>query len=429
MSIVADQSQGIAPDDMRAWPPSDAKLQCPFAYFRAARSISPVMRFEEPVAPDTPIYLATSHEACLQILTQPELFASDLAGVLPGFDKSNVPPPFPERPMFHDKPVVFFASGEDHKIKRKWAMGLIRRERLDKIRLPIAREVDRLIDVFVDRGGCDFQEEFANLLPLRVMKHALDLPEEALQVIRRMSLAIAATDVDPTITEADKQAKTKAFMDLFSTLRSLLESRYANPGEDYISDLVREQVSLDGELDVNSLSIQLQGILFGGDHAVGAHLCHLMIALATDPALQKRLREEPNLIQHFVLETFRLETPIPWLFRVCTADTVLDGVPVKRGAVVIAATSAANRDPSKFPDPDKLSLERNNVAREHLSLGRGAHRCIGEPLAYIVAETAVSRLLQRLQDISIDADRSNLVARASLQFRFPESVHLLFTKR
>jgi cytochrome P450 len=416
-------------DEFRSWPPAESTLRCPFGYFSKARATAPVLRFTEAAAPGTPIYLVTGHEACVKVLTQHELFASDLAGVLPGFDKSAVPLPFPDRPTFHERQVVFFSGGEDHRIKRGWAMGVIRRSRLEKLRAPIAEEVDRLIDGFIDDGRCDFQAQFANLLPLRVLKHALDLPEEALPVIRRLSIAIATTDVDPTLSEEQRQAKAQAFGDLFALNRSLLEARLANPGDDYISELARLQVEQDGELDVNALSIHLQGLMFGGDHAVGAHLCHLAAALTAEPALQDRLRAEPAAIQRFVFETFRLEAPIPWLFRVCTADTEVGGVPIERGAVVIAATSAANRDPAKFPDPDRFSLERDNVGREHLSMGRGAHRCIGEPLAYLVAEATVSRLVQRLAGIRIDAPRSDLTARTSLQFRSPERVHLLFDKR
>ncbi|QGZ56898.1 cytochrome P450 [Paraburkholderia acidiphila] len=417
------------PDRFRSWPPPEETMRCPFAYFHEARVTSPVIRLAEPAAPGVPVYLVTGHRACVQVLTQPLLFASDLAGVLPGFDKSNVPPPFPDRPTFHDRQVVFFARGEDHKIKRGWAMELVRRSRLERLRPLIVEEADRLIDAFTDAGHCDFQEQFSHPLPLRVLLHALDLPETALPVIRRMSIAIATTDVDPNLGEEERVAKANAFGELFTMIRGLLEERHIHPGSDYISELVKAQVARDGELDVNTLSIHLQGVMFGGDHAVGAHLCHLAAALAGDPELQARLRAEPGLIPRFVLETFRLEAPIPWLFRVCTADTELEGVSIEAGAVVIAATSAANRDPERFPDPGHLSLERDNVGREHLSLGRGAHRCIGEPLAYLVAEATVTRLLERLDAIRIDPARSDLRARASLQFRCPERVHLLFEKR
>ncbi|MBU9598255.1 cytochrome P450 [Burkholderia multivorans] len=416
-------------DHFGSWPPSEETLRCPFARFRKARENAPVIRLAEPAAPGVPIYLATGHRACIQVLAQPALFASDLAGVLPGFDKSSVPPPFPDRPTFHDRQVVFFTSGEDHKIKRGWAMELVRRSKLERLRPLIIEEADRLIDAFVDAGHCDFQEQFSNPLPLRVLLHALDLPESALPVIRRMSIAIATTDVNPNLGDEERAAKAKAFGDLFTMIRGLLEERYAHPGDDYISELVKAQVALDGELDVNTLSIHLQGLMFGGDHAVGAHLCHLAVALARDPELQTRLRAEPGLIPRFVLETFRLEAPIPWLFRLCTADTELDGVHIEAGAVIIAATSAANRDPARFPDPDLLSLDRDNVGREHLSLGRGAHRCVGEPLAYLIAEATVTRLLERLDAIRVDTARSDLRARVSLQFRCPERVCLLFDRR
>lgn len=78
-----------------------------------------------------------------------------------------------------------------------------------------------------------------------------------------------------------------------------------------VSTLARTQAEQDGTLDVNALSIHLQGIEFGGDHAVGAYFAYLVAELATRPDIQDRLRQDPALIDSFVLETLRIDPPIP----------------------------------------------------------------------------------------------------------------------
>jgi len=401
-------------------------LRCPYAYFREARARTPVLRFEERLPTGAAIYLVTGHAAVVHVLSHPLQFTADLTGVLPGFDKAIRPPPFPDQPMFHEPHVVFFAGGEDHKIKRQWAMPLVRRSRLEACREAVRAEVTRLIDGFVADGRCDFQQQFSDLLPIKVLEIVLRLPPRAEPIIKRLSRAIAEMDVDPNLTPEQLADKEEAFQGLFRFNRELLEERARNPGDDYVSELVKLQVERDGTLDVNTLSIQLQGIMFGGDHAVGAHLSHLVLGLAQDPALQERLRADRSLVSTYIYETLRLETPVPWLFRHCVEDTSIGDVPVEKGSVVIAATAAANRDPARFPDPDTVSPTRANAARDHLAMGRGAHRCVGEPLAQLVAESVVNGLLDRMADIRLDLAKSDPSARPSHQFRCPVSVHLTF---
>jgi cytochrome P450 len=94
---------------------------------------------------------------------------------------------------------------------------------------------------------------------------------------------------------------------------------------------------------------------------------------------------------------------------------------------MLVATVAANHDPGEFPDPATFDLDRRNVARNHLTVGRGVHRCAGASMASLQAEVTVNKLLDRLRDIRLDEERSDLLPEMSYGFRVPTAVHLTFT--
>ncbi|NBA96552.1 cytochrome P450 [Pseudomonas sp. R5(2019)] len=412
-------------EEMSQWPISKETVRCPFAFMAQARNKDPVLRFDKPNELGRPMYLVTGQRECAFILSHQREFGSDLAGAMPGFDKSAVPLPFPEVPSFHEKSVIFFAGGDDHRIKRKWSMELISRSRVNAWRPLIEARTDELLDQLGEQNTCDFRREFSDILPVDILKIILELPEEAVPILRRVSLAIATTDVDPNITDEQKADKAQAFADLFALNRRMLEQRFAEPGNDYISSLARTQVEQDGALDVNALSIHLQGIMFGGDHAVGAFLAYLLTELARRPELQQKLRAQPELIEHFIDETLRLNPPLPWLFRHCEIETQVGDHLIPAGSIMIVAMAAANRDPAQFPSPESFSLERKHPAHEILTLGRGVHRCVGEPLARAVGAIVVQRMLSRFSGIALDEQKSVITPELSYQFRCPQEVHLL----
>lgn len=415
--------------DLQAWPPSADTIRCPFPLFAALRASEPVRKFDQPNPLGRAMYLVTGHAECVHILSRHKEFGSDLAGALPGFDKSAVPLPFPDVESFHERSVVFFAGGDDHRVKRKWSIELISRSRIEGWKPAIAAEVDRLIDSFAQGGSLDWRTRFCNLLPIQVLRLILDLPADAEQTIRDMVMAIAATDVDPNITPEQAAEKAQALGRLFAMNRQILEERRAYPGDDYVSHLVKLQVEQDGALDVNALSIHLQGLMLGGDHAVGAHLAYVLAELAQRPDMQQELRADPAKALHFVHETLRIDPPLPWLFRLCEVDTTVGGVDIPAGSVMVVAISSANRDAAVFPDPDHFSVDRSNLSREFMSMGRGSHRCVGEPLAVAVAGVVIERMLDRFSTIALDTERSDLDPEPSFQFRCPKSVHLILEPR
>jgi cytochrome P450 len=123
-----------------------------------------------------------------------------------------------------------------------------------------------------------------------------------------------------------------------------------------------------------------------------------------------------------VEELLRFESPSQHTGRICRADTVMGGKLIKKGEAVMAVMAAGNRDPERFDDPDQLDFERAD--NRHLAFGWAAHFCFGAPLARMEGRIAFRKLLERLPNIALAADklewRENLGLRGlkSLPVRF-----------
>ena len=116
--------------------------------------------------------------------------------------------------------------------------------------------------------------------------------------------------------------------------------------------------------------------------------------LATHPAIQKQVREQPALLGAFLEEVLRYEPPFRGHYRHVVHDTELGGVALPAGSRLLLMWGAANRDPSHFDDPGQFRLDRP-AGKGHLTFGKGAHFCVGAALARLEATVVLRQLLER----------------------------------
>jgi cytochrome P450 len=112
-----------------------------------------------------------------------------------------------------------------------------------------------------------------------------------------------------------------------------------------------------------------------------------------------RLRSDPSLIVSAVEELLRYESPSQHTGRIAPSDVELGGRMIRKRQAVIAVMGAANRDPERFPDPDRLDLSRKD--NRHVAFGWAAHFCFGAPLARIEGQIAFETILRRLHDLTL----------------------------
>jgi cytochrome P450 len=143
------------------------------------------------------------------------------------------------------------------------------------------------------------------------------------------------------------------------------------------------------------------------------------------PDQLERLRNDLTLIPSAVEELLRYESPSQHTARICREDTELGGKLIRKGQAVIAVMAAGNRDPERFPDPDRLDLGRTD--NRHLAFGWASHFCFGAPLARIEGQLAFEALVRRTSDLALELDplvwRDNLGLRGltSLPVTFEEA--------
>jgi cytochrome P450 len=175
--------------------------------------------------------------------------------------------------------------------------------------------------------------------------------------------------------------------------------RRRRPSGDLLGDVVRDADA--AGLDEEEL-IGLCVTLLAGAYETTAHLIgNGVFALLTHPHELARLRADPGLLDNAVEELFRFDGPALSVVRRARIDVPLGDAVIRAGQNVYCMLAAANRDPERFPDPDRLDVGRGDV--RHLGLGLGIHFCLGAALSRIEA-VEVLRAVTRLDDLRIDRD-------------------------
>jgi cytochrome P450 len=138
--------------------------------------------------------------------------------------------------------------------------------------------------------------------------------------------------------------------------------------------------------------------MVGGQETTTNLIGNGVLTLLRHPDQMRRLRSDPGLLGTAVEELLRYESPSQHTARLAPASAELCGTEIPEGAAVIAVMGAANRDPERFADPDRLDLGRED--NRHLAFGWAGHFCFGAPLARIEGQIALETLLERTSELS-----------------------------
>jgi len=162
--------------------------------------------------------------------------------------------------------------------------------------------------------------------------------------------------------------------------------------------------------------------MVGGQETTMNLIGNGMLTLLRQPEVMKDLRAHPELIPSAVEELLRYESPSQHTARLAPEDTELGGKHIQKRQAVMAVMGAANRDPERFPDPDRLDIRRPD--NKHVAFGFGAHFCFGAPLARLEAQVAFATLLRRLHNLKLKAGPIHW--RNNLGLRGLTALHLSF---
>ncbi|WP_431954383.1 cytochrome P450 family protein [Actinacidiphila sp. bgisy167] len=297
----------------------------------------------------------------------------------------------------------------DHLRIRRLVSQAFTPRRVADLREPVRRTAAELLDAVAPEGRADLIAAYAAPLPIRVICDLLGVVPDDRHDFRGWTDALVAPD--PARPSAAKEA-TAAMLAYFG---QLIEHKRARPGDDLLSAMIAARDDGDRLSEDELMSLTFLVLFAGYENTV--HLIgNAVLALLTHPGQLAALRAEPDRTAAAVEELTRWDGPAPLAIRRFPLEDVrLGGVTIPAGETVLLSLAAANRDPARFPEPDRLDLDRSDTG--HLGLGHGIHYCLGAPLARLETEVALRELLPRFPRLALDADPAELRWRPSMRSR------------
>jgi cytochrome P450 len=254
-----------------------------------------------------------------------------------------------------------------------------------------------LLDRVRARGRMDVVADLALPLPTRVIAEMLGVPDRDRQAFQRLAGGHSGA--------GDGQAVRRYFA-------GLLAERRRRPREDLVSALSVAEV--DGQrLSESELVSFCQLLLIAGQETTKNLIANFTLTLADHPDVLAELTREPGLVPGAIEEVLRYLPPVWFLVRRTTTVVELSGVRIPAGETVMPWIASANRDPSRFPDPDRFDVRRD--PNRHLGFGHGIHFCVGAPLARLEARVALPMMLDQLRDLRL-VSRETIRIHAGLVF-------------
>jgi cytochrome P450 len=162
--------------------------------------------------------------------------------------------------------------------------------------------------------------------------------------------------------------------------------------------------------------------MVGGQETTTNLISNGTLTLLRKPDQLARLRADREIMPAAVEELLRYESPSQHTARLAPSDVVLGGKQIRKKQAVIAVMAAGNRDPERFPDPDRLDFDRRD--NRHLAFGWAAHFCFGAPLARLEGQIAFEALLHRFPTLQLTGDE--LVWRENLGLRGLQALPLRY---
>jgi cytochrome P450 len=370
---------------------SDAFRAETYATFARMRDQDPVL-CQPGIDGETPIWFVTRYEDAEAVLLDDERFVRDprlalsseqLAGELPPFV------PFIDSNMLN-------RDGDDHRRLRRLVSKVFTPRIVERLRPRIQEIADTLIDRVSTDGEMELVSAFAFPLPITVIAELLGVPVADRERFREWSAAM----VSPALAAAELEQADASLTAFVDYLRVLFGERRHEPGQDLVSALVAVEDGGD-TLSEEELSSMVALLIVAGHETTVSLIGNATLALLTNPEQRTALERDPALLPRAIEELIRYDGPVErTLVRWAAVDVELRGEKIRRGDSVIVILGAADRDPERFEEPDRLDLAAERETR-HLGFGRGPHFCLGAPLARLEAEIALGTLLRRLPGLRL----------------------------
>ncbi|WP_322860829.1 cytochrome P450 [Mycobacterium europaeum] len=299
-------------------------------------------------------------------------------------------------PRRQGPPGFLFLDPPDHTRLRRLVSKAFAPKVVSALEPDIRSLVDGMLDRVADEGHFEVVDDFAYPLPVAVICRLLGVPlDDEPQFSRASALLAQALDPFSTITGVPPdiaKERQQAGAWLREYFHGLIERRRSRPGDDLLSGLIAVEESGD-QLTEEEIVSTCNLLLIAGHETTVNLIGNAVLAMLRNPGQWGALGADPGRAPAIVEETLRYDPPVQLVGRIALADMTIGGVDVPTGDVMMLLLAAANRDPAEFDRPDVFDPDRKGL--RHLGFGRGAHYCLGAPLARLETAVALSAVTAR----------------------------------
>jgi pimeloyl-[acyl-carrier protein] synthase len=360
-----------------------AVLADPYSLYRALREHDPVYW-----DPYMHAWVVTTYPEVSTVLAN---YSADRAPAADYLDRLGLSFMKPFSEMMRQQ--MLFRDGNMHARLRSICSAAFTPRRVEALRMAIQSVADELLNKVISSGQMDMIADFAGPLPAIVTAKMLGVPVED-----HRQLGVWVLDLAEVLGNfqhhPDRVAEiVQSLEDFKRYVAARMEEERRSPTNSLIYALMTSEVDghrlSDDEVIANTIIT-----LIGGHETTTNLIASGFLTLLHNPMSFEQLRNHPEIVGSAVEELLRFESPVQHTARIAPDDMQLGGKTILKGSRVVAALAAANRDPNRFPDPDRLDLLRPD--NRHLAFGWAAHFCFGAPLARMEGQIAFNTLLHRL---------------------------------
>ena len=372
----------------------------PYPYYAQLRRQAPV----SPVV-GRGMWAVSRYSDVSAALKRPELFSSSIMA-------DREPLPASETLLGSDPPA--------HTLLRKRVERSFSPRRVRALEPRLRALAGELLAGVAASGGCDLVADLAGPLPVIMIAELMGVDPGRHQDFKRWADAVITRGTGRPLP-ADRTRLDDTVVEFKTFLAEVIDERRRAPGDDLISDLVRDD---DGTglspAQVLNLSVLL---LLGGSETTTNLIGNAVRALVAHPPDLARVQADLALVPAVIDETLRYDAPVQSVFRRTTQETSLGGQPLPAGAVVLLLLGSANRDEQAFADADQFRLGRADA--RPLAFGAGPHYCLGAALARMEALAALEAVLA-LPNLRLAPGDGEVAMIDSFVLRGPKALRLAF---
>jgi cytochrome P450 len=306
--------------------------------------------------------------------------------------------------------ILLFEDPPLHDLHRRLLSRVFTPRRMLAVEDLVRGFCSRALDPLVGQDGFDFVVDLGAIMPMQTIGYLLGIPEDGQKQIRDR------TDKNITVGDAEVDVSATVFAESLALFAEYIEWRATHPSDDLMTELLNAEVDEpDGtrrKLERNEVLAYTAMIAGAGGETTARLIGFMGELLGGHPDQRRELVADPALIPSAIEETLRFEPPSPVQARYVASDVELYGHTVTEGSFMLLLNGSANRDDTRFSDPDRFDIHRTGG---HLSFGQGLHFCLGSALARLEARVAFEEVLKRWTDWDVHYDNARRARTSSVR--------------